>query len=469
MHTLVVPELDRRLAARGSPYAIRWTEAYGGSLYKYGETLEGIQIGLTDMGWVGTLWELSKLPLQNVTFYAPFASDDFRLVVDIVNEMHRTVPAMTDAWTAQNVKFLGASALDTYHLMTTFPVGCVDDLRGRKILAPGPSAAWLEGTGAVAVDGSLTTYYQQIQTGVADGVITILTGAAPNRLHEVAPYITLVGLGSQVTGALAINLDTWNRLPDDVRAELERARARVQPRRRRRYREALRREHRAHAQRRRDGHRVPARREAEVARRDARHRGPLDRGDGAPRSSRRRSAARVHERAARARRAAAARLGSRSLTALPASCRARSRHGEHARPTLFATLVGVLNAAGVVWVFALMFLISADIAARTVFDDPIAGVTEMVSLSLVACVFLQLAHAVLHGRLMRVEMFLTPLEQRAPAAASAWRALFALLGVGAASSRSCSARGPISSAPGRRASSPASKASSRCPCGPSSS
>jgi TRAP-type C4-dicarboxylate transport system substrate-binding protein len=221
MHTLVVPEVDRRLVARGSSERVRWTEAYGGSLYKYGETLEAIEIGLTDMGWVGTLWELSKLPLQNVTYYVPFASDDFRTVVDIVNELHRTVPAMNDAWTEQNVKFLGASALDTYHLMTNFPVRSVDDLRGRKILAPGPSAAWLEGTGAVAVDGSLTTYYQQIQTGVADGVVTILTGAAPNRLHEVAPYITLVGLGSQVTGALAINLDTWNRLPSDVRAVLE--------------------------------------------------------------------------------------------------------------------------------------------------------------------------------------------------------------------------------------------------------
>jgi tripartite ATP-independent transporter DctM subunit len=98
--------------------------------------------------------------------------------------------------------------------------------------------------------------------------------------------------------------------------------------------------------------------------------------------------------------------------------------------TPFAKLVGVLNACGVVWVFALMFLISADITARTLFDDPIAGVTEIVSLSLVACVFLQLGHAVLHGRLMRVEMFLTPLAQRAPAAASAWRVLFALLGLG---------------------------------------
>jgi TRAP-type C4-dicarboxylate transport system substrate-binding protein len=221
MHTFVVPELDRRIAARGLPYRIRWTEAYGGSLYKYENTLEAIEIGLADMGWVGTLWELSKLPLQNVTYYVPFVSDDFYTVVDIVNDLHRTIPAMNEAWTAQNVKFLGASALDTYHLMTNFPVRTVEDLRGRKILAPGPSAAWLEGTGAVAVDGSLTTYYQQIQTGVADGVITILTGAAPNRLHEVASFITLVGIGSQVTGALAMNLDTWNRLPPDVRAMLE--------------------------------------------------------------------------------------------------------------------------------------------------------------------------------------------------------------------------------------------------------
>src|SRR5688500_17218155 len=33
MHTLVVPEVDRRFAERDTPYQIRWTEAYGGSLY----------------------------------------------------------------------------------------------------------------------------------------------------------------------------------------------------------------------------------------------------------------------------------------------------------------------------------------------------------------------------------------------------------------------------------------------------
>jgi C4-dicarboxylate transporter DctM subunit len=99
------------------------------------------------------------------------------------------------------------------------------------------------------------------------------------------------------------------------------------------------------------------------------------------------------------------------------------------RSGLLAASVGWLNAAGVVLVFGLMLIITADITARTVFDDPIAGVTELVSLSLVACVFLQLAHAVLHGRLMRVEMLIGPLESHARATASAWHSLFAVIGI----------------------------------------
>jgi TRAP-type C4-dicarboxylate transport system substrate-binding protein len=215
---VVVPESNARLAAAGSPHRIVWREAYGGSLYKWQNTLEAIEIGLADIGWVGALWEVSKMPLQNVTYNAPFVTDDLVMLLDIFNELHDSMPALAEAWREQNQIMLGASGVDTYHLLTTFPVDGVDDLRGRKILAPGPSAAWLEGTGAVAVNGGLNTYYTQIRTGVADGVLTILTGAYPYRIHEVAPYVTLVGLGAQFNGGLAMNLDTWNRLPADVQS-----------------------------------------------------------------------------------------------------------------------------------------------------------------------------------------------------------------------------------------------------------
>src|SRR5690606_13319569 len=87
-----------------------------------------------------------------------------------------------------------------------------------------------------------------------------------------------------------------------------------------------------------------------------------------------------------------------------------------------------LNATGVVWVFALTFIICADIVARTVFDSPIAGVTEVVALSLVATVYLMVAFAAHSGRLMRVEALIAPLAARRPGLEHAWQAGLAVIG-----------------------------------------
>jgi TRAP-type C4-dicarboxylate transport system substrate-binding protein len=213
---VVVPESNARLRAAGSPHSIVWREAYGGSLYKWQNTLEAIEIGLADIGWVGAMWEGSKMPLQNVTYNTPFITDDLALMLDIFNDLHDRMPALRRAWDDQNQILLGASGVDTYHLLTTFPVEGVADLQGHKILAPGPSATWLEGTGAVAVNGGLNTYYTQIRTGVAEGVLTILSGAYPYRIHEVAPYVTLVSIGAQFNGGMAMNKNTWERLPPEL-------------------------------------------------------------------------------------------------------------------------------------------------------------------------------------------------------------------------------------------------------------
>ncbi|MEP3068615.1 MAG: C4-dicarboxylate TRAP transporter substrate-binding protein [Parvibaculum sp.] len=220
LSTLVVGESNKRLEAIGSSDRIEWTEAYGGSLFGFKDTLEAVGDGLTDAGWVGTLWEGSKMPLQNMTYFTPFVSDDLVATLKIMNEMHREVPQLKKAWEDQNVVFLGASGVETYHLFTNFPVTSLKDLEGRKILAPGPSANWIKSLGAVPVNGALPTYYNQIQTGVADGVVVIITGAFPNKHHEVAPYVTLVGMGAQMTGGLGINKDVWEGLSDDVRKVL---------------------------------------------------------------------------------------------------------------------------------------------------------------------------------------------------------------------------------------------------------
>jgi C4-dicarboxylate-binding protein DctP len=217
----VVPEFKAQMAEQLPDTPVAWTEAYG-TLYKWHNSLDGIEIGLADVGWVGSLWESARLPLQNITYALPFITDDLMTLVQVVNRLHDAIPALRESWARYNAHFLGVSGVDSYHLMTNFPVRTLDDLKGRKILAPGAAAIWLKGTGAIAVDGALSTYYTQLKTGVADGVVSILTGVYPFRIHEVAPYVTFVGIGAQCTGALTVNLDVWRRLPAAARDILAR-------------------------------------------------------------------------------------------------------------------------------------------------------------------------------------------------------------------------------------------------------
>ena len=78
----------------------------------------------------------------------------------------------------------------------------------------------MEGTGAVGVDGGLPTFYNAIQTGVADGVLISYSGGVPFKLYEVAPFVTRVGLGAQYTGGISINKDTWDTLPPELQTLL---------------------------------------------------------------------------------------------------------------------------------------------------------------------------------------------------------------------------------------------------------
>ena len=87
-----------------------------------------------------------------------------------------------------------------------------------------------------------------------------------------------------------------------------------------------------------------------------------------------------------------------------------------------------MNGAGVVWVFALTFLICADIAGRTLFDSPLQAVPEIVALSLIACVFLQLAFAVDGARLTRADIFLSQIRRRSAGMAGGLERFFAIAG-----------------------------------------
>jgi len=215
-----IPAVDAAL--EGTAYDIAWLEAYGGTLAKVGGELEAIEDGLAQVGIVSSLFEPSLLSLQNVTYVTPFGSDDVDIVFDTVDGMHDEIPDMRKLWADHDMEYLGGGfGLEDYLLMTKFPVKTLADLEGHKINAPGPAVNWLKDTGAVGVSGNLTTYYNDIQTGVAEGVIVFPTAAAAAKLQEVAPYVTRTGFGAQYAGAIVAKKSWFDEQPAEVQDALQ--------------------------------------------------------------------------------------------------------------------------------------------------------------------------------------------------------------------------------------------------------
>ncbi len=219
-----IPTVNKELA--GSGIKINWTESYGGTLAKPGGELEAIEEGLSEMGLVPTIYESAKLPLYSIAYYTPFAANDVRQVIGIIDQMLSDIPEVRQTWEKYNLEYLGGGVgIDDYHIWTKFPVKKVSDLKGHKIGAPGPAVNWFKGTGAIGVSSTLPQYYNSLKTGVFDGVVNFATAALPGKLYEVAPYITKVGFGTPYAAGLAANKKWFNRQPQALKNALRKAAA----------------------------------------------------------------------------------------------------------------------------------------------------------------------------------------------------------------------------------------------------
>lgn len=97
--------------------------------------------------------------------------------------------------------------------------------------------------------------------------------------------------------------------------------------------------------------------------------------------------------------------------------------------SFFNGITNVMNSIGTLWVFAMMFMICADIFARNLFNHPLNGVPEIIGFSIAGTIYLQLANTLHAGRFTRAELLIEWLEVKRPFAGRIFNAIFNLFGV----------------------------------------
>ena len=217
-----IPEVNRRLAETGN-YEIEWQESYGGSIVKPKGVLEGIELGLGDIGIVTTIFHSSKLPSQALAAVTPFIAPDARAVAKAVDEIAREFPTMQAEFEKQNQVYLATGVvLDTYQLFGRNEIGSLKDVEGAKVAGAGMNLRYLEGIeNAAGVRGGLTDFYNMLQTGLVDFAMLWPEAAKTFKIAEVAPYSLKADLGAVNSKTVTVNTDFWKKLPDEVKEVLK--------------------------------------------------------------------------------------------------------------------------------------------------------------------------------------------------------------------------------------------------------
>ncbi|OHC43895.1 MAG: C4-dicarboxylate ABC transporter [Rhodobacteraceae bacterium GWE1_64_9] len=198
-------------------------EVYPNSqLYKDKEELEALQLGAVQMlapslakfGPLGVQqFELFDLPLLMNGY------EDLRKITD--GEVGASLLAMLEP---KGIKGLAYWDNGFKVMSANSPVHVPDDFLGLKMRIQSSKIleAQMQALGAVPQVMAFSEVYQALQTGVVDGTENPPSNMYTQKMHEVQKHSTVSNHG-YLGYAVIVNKAFWDGLPEDVRADLDRA------------------------------------------------------------------------------------------------------------------------------------------------------------------------------------------------------------------------------------------------------
>lgn len=221
MENFFVPEVVKRVAAR-TEHKVRFIEAYAGTVASVFETLEAVESGVLDIGGWCQCFEPTKALGMNISYFLPFTTPDAMVQVKVLRQLLTEHPELYEDYSGKyNQTLLAISGFDNYGLGTTFQWENTSELAGRKILGAGPNLPWISLSGATPVTTTLPTAYNQLDTGIGEGLLMFPSSYNGFKFHEPAPFFKITNFGAMAQISLTMNNDTRAKLPADVLAIID--------------------------------------------------------------------------------------------------------------------------------------------------------------------------------------------------------------------------------------------------------
>ncbi|MFC1820157.1 TRAP transporter substrate-binding protein [Thermodesulfobacteriota bacterium] len=115
-------------------------------------------------------------------------------------------------------KVLAKFSHSAYDLLTkNKPVRKAGDFKGLTVKTSGAFAHFINGLGGEGARVPMSETYMALRKGTIDGALATYESLKSWKFAEVVKYYTLLDMSTWPSGHVSMNLDTWNKLPQDIK------------------------------------------------------------------------------------------------------------------------------------------------------------------------------------------------------------------------------------------------------------
>lgn len=206
-------EVEKRTNGR-----VKIETGYSESFGKVSEMVDLLKNGAIEMASIAPGYYPTQMPLWFVTSGMPFITYNAKTTTDLMWKMYQTFPAMEAELKKNNMKILYISSHEPFKFLSTKkPIKSLADMKGMKIRSYGNLfPKMLEAVGAIPVNIPVNDAYDALQKGTLDATVGPMDMMIGSSWTDMGKYLTNVDVISPLSACGAINLDYWNKLPDDI-------------------------------------------------------------------------------------------------------------------------------------------------------------------------------------------------------------------------------------------------------------
>lgn len=197
-----------------------------GALASVADTFDALKRGAFDVAFMYPGFYGGAMPEANIDQGVPWGWTDARAQTMSLFQFG-FYDLMRKVYAKHNLIYLVSFPMgDIYGIGTVKPVTKLDDLKGKKIRAVGIYANYLKELGAAPTSLPYDEMYMALKLGTIDGYLASASALISGKLGEVIHHYLLPTTNS-INCIWAVNMDSWNALPKDIRELLDNAAPRV--------------------------------------------------------------------------------------------------------------------------------------------------------------------------------------------------------------------------------------------------